>query len=302
MSYLYIGLILMILTISLLIIPNSIYKKDLIIDYRKSKFKTIYNIILFLKTILTIYIGAFIIQKMNFDMYSVYYFIIGIILTVIILSSKKTNEIVELSTWFVLTSIIISALAFLHMVDVDFTFLKVFNISIPNWTLYLIIPFIFSDNLLLLLTDKENIIFNKKSIILPLVLQFLFMTFELYQMLLASGNIIFNDYEFVGFISLSFQQTSNYIGNLKFVYLYIITMSTVINSSYNLSIIRHSYSVKKRYLPDILLIVLIGITILFISKLKYSLISNLLLYLSLIGLILIVWIMKEIYNVRKTKR
>ena len=251
MSYIYIGIIIFVLLIIFLIMPKFIYKNNLIDKYDKSKFKNIYNIIILFKTILMIYLGSYIIYNLDYDMYSIYYFLILVTIVSIFISRLKSNEIIELSTWFVITAILIYMLAFLHLVNIDMTSLKIFDIKLPNVSYYLIILSVFSDNILLLLTDKTNVNFDKKSIILPLITQFIFMMFELYQMLLSAGDILFNDYEFIGFITLSFKTTSNYIGNLDFVYLFIITMSIVINSAFNFSIIRHSYNTKYKILIEI---------------------------------------------------
>ena len=164
------------------------------------------------------------------------------------------------------------------------------------------ISFIFSDNLLVLLTDKTNMKFNKSTIILPLITQFIFMMFEIYQMLLSAGDKLFLDYEFIGFISLSFQTTSNYIGNLNFVYLYILTMATIINTSFSFSIIKESYNLKKNIIVDIFLLIIMISSMLLINNLDFSFIVNILLYVSSFGIILFIWLIKEIYNVRKTKK
>jgi hypothetical protein len=213
----------------------------------------------------------------------------------------KSNDIVELSTLFVFAAIVIYMLAFFHMVDIDFSGLRIFNFKLPNFSIYLILLSVFSDNLIILLTDKTNLKFNKRTIIIPLVTQFLFLMFELYQMLLSAGDKLFLDYEFIGFISLSFQTTSNYIGNLDFVYLYIITMATIINGSFNMSIIRESYNVKKPIIVDFLLLILMISSIVFINVLDFSLVVNILLYVSSLGIILLIWLMKEAYNARKVK-
>jgi hypothetical protein len=201
----------------------------------------------------------------------------------------------------VVAAIGIYMLGFFHMVPIDFSNLKVFNFKLPNINFYLIMLSILSDNLLVLLTNKSNTKINKGTIIVPLITQFIFMMFEIYQMLLSSGDKLFIDYEFIGFVSLSFQTTSNFVGNLDFVYLFIITMAVVINSSYILSIVRHSYKKEKSIIFDILMIITIISASIFISKLDFSNIVNILLYVSLAGIILLFWFIKENHNARKIK-
>jgi hypothetical protein len=214
----------------------------------------------------------------------------------------KNENIIELSTWFIIAAICIYMLALLHIVPFDFSYLKQFNIRLPNFNFYLIVFSIISDNLLILLSDKSKLKFNKSTIILPLVTQFIFMMFEIYQMLLSAGDKLFLDYEFIGFISLSFQTTSNYIGNLNFVYLYILTMATIINTSFSFSIIKESYNFKKNIIVDIFLLIIMISSMLLINNLDFSFIVNILLYVSSFGIILFIWLIKEIYNVRKTKK
>lgn len=302
MAYLYIAIIIVILLLLFLFIPKVVYKTNLNEKYKNSKFKHIYNIILLLKNILYIYIGSLLIQRIDYDMLSIYYFIIAISITVLLVSRLKSNDVIELSTLFVMAAIGIYMLAFLHMVDVDFSGLRSFKFKLPNVPFYLILLSIFSDNLLVLLTDKTNMKFNKSTIILPLITQFIFMMFEIYQMLLSAGDKLFLDYEFIGFISLSFQTTSNYIGNLNFVYLYILTMATIINTSFSFSIIKESYNLKKNIIVDIFLLIIMISSMLLINNLDFSFIVNILLYVSSFGIILFIWLIKEIYNVRKTKK
>jgi hypothetical protein len=301
MSYLYIGIIILILGLLFIFIPKYLYKTNINAKYNNSKFKYIYNIILLIKTILSIYIGAFLIQRIDYDMSSIYYFVIGIVIAIILISKMKSNDIIELSTWFVIMAIFIYMLAFLHMVDIDFSGLKSFVLKLPNISLYLMIISIFTDNLLILLTDKSRLKFNKSTLILPIVTQFIYMMFELYQMLLSAGDKLFLDYEFIGFVSLSFQKTSNYIGNLDFVYLFIITMATIINCSFNVSLIRNSYEFKKNILGDIFLLIIFVGSIIAINKLSFSFIVNSLLYVSSLGILLLIWLLKEVYHARKVK-
>lgn len=302
MTYLYVGIIIVIFILFYMLIPKFIYKHNLLENYNKSKFKNAFNIVLLLKVILSIYIGSLLIQQLNYDMYSIYYFIVGISITVIIVSRMKNENIIELSTWFIIAAICIYMLALLHIVPFDFSYLKQFNIRLPNLNFYLIVISIISDNLLILLSDKSKLKFNKSTIILPLVTQFIFMMFEIYQMLLASGDKLFFDYDFIGFVSLSFQTTSNYIGNLQFVYLFIITMATVINSSYILSFIRHSYKIKKNLLFDLVILSIIILSIIFINKLNFNSVVDIFMYVSLCGFILLIWLLKETYRVRKIQK
>jgi hypothetical protein len=301
MSYLYVAIIIGIFILVFLLIPKKIYTTNFIEKYNNSKFKNAFNIVLLLKVVLSIYTGALLIQQLNYDMFSIYYFIGGIALIVMMISRMKNGEIIELSTWFVVAAIAIYMLAFLHIVPLDFSHLKSFDFQFPNFQFYLIILSIILDNLLVLLSDKKELKFNKFSIVIPLITQFIFMIFELYQMLLASGDKLFLDYEYIGFVSLSFQKTSNYIGNLSFVYLFIITMATVINSSYILSFVRHSYKKGKNILFDIFIIILIVASTIFINKLKFNNLVEVLMYVSLFGIILIFWLLKEAYCVRKVK-
>jgi hypothetical protein len=79
-------------------------------------------------------------------------------------------------------------------------------------------------------------------------------------------------------------------------------MAIVINSSYLLSIIRYSYKKEKSYLFDIITILMIIISIIFINKLEFDNVVNILLYTSIFGIILLFWFIKENLNARKTKK
>jgi hypothetical protein len=290
----------LILTILFLLIPKRIYEYDFNQRYKNSKFKHVYNALIIFKAIITIFIGSSIIKEVDYVSYNIYYFIVGFLFVSLLVSRLRNSEIIELSTWLVIVAILLYLLAFLHMVPFDISLLRVFKFEVPDISFYLLTLLIYSDNLLILLANKEKYKVKKKSIIFPIVLQFMFLSFELFQIIFSAGEILFLDFEWVGFISLSFQKVSDYIGNLDFVYLYISSMAIVINSSFMISTVRHSYN-KANLMLDIIVGVLgiagcYGLTLL---SLRVNL--AIMLFISIAGGILILWLGKEYIYARKTR-
>ena len=301
MSYLYILFLIMALTIMFIFIPQKMYQQDYTKSYQNSSFKYLYNTILVLKVILKIYVASSIIKKIDYIPYNIFYFIVGILLVSIIISRLKNSDIIELSTWFVIFGIVLYFLAFLHTVPFDLSIMRVFEFKNPSLAVYLFILLIYSDNILIFLTNKERYVFNKKTIILSVILQFVFFSFELYQMIFSAGEILFKDYEWIGFISLSFQKVSDYIGNLDFVYLYIVTMSSVLNSAFILSTIRNSFK-KNSIMLDVSFVVLALVGCILLSLLSIKSTLTIFIIVAASGGILIIWLGKEYRNARKNRK
>lgn len=300
MSYLYILIMIFSLGVLFLVIPKRVYEFDFTEKYKNSRFKLFYNVLLIIKVILTIYIASLIIKEIDYISYNIFYFIVGITISALLVSRLKNSEIIEISTWIVMIAIVLYMLAFLHTVDFDTSLIRVFDFKLPKFALYLLIIMIYCDNLLLLLTNKERYQFKKSTIILPIILQFIFLSFELFQLIFSVGETFFLDYEWVGFVSLSFQDVSDYIGNLDFVYLYICTMASVLNTSYVLSTIRHSLNKAKLSFDIIVFILVIGgcYGLIFVPL---GITLKILFYISILGGVLIFWIGREYIHARKAR-
>lgn len=282
-----------------LIIPKKIYLFDYLNKFQVSKIKIIIKPLLFIRTILGISCATYILNTMFFSDYPAFLVLAGFIIVISIISNSKPSSVIQISTLFSIAGLMIYGLYFYDFINMDITQIHYYDMNI--FIIILISLGLVIDNLIILLSNKDNLKTNKLTIVSAYIISALIFSCEYLVLILTSGDIIFLDNPLSGFIPLSIQPVSRFNGNFKYVYILMIVVSTVFKFSFYNSIIinKNKYSTKS----FIHSIILFALSLFFLSFFKKNTdILNFLYVPVLVLIILPIWFIKEAKNVRLDER
>lgn len=294
-GYIYIGIILFIVLLFFLALPKKVIDYNLLEKYKNSKLKYLFNTILLLRIVFGAYYGAMTIGYLFFKNTNYYILAFGLFLLIYILSSLKPSDVIQISTLFGIVILIIYLTYMLGNVSPDFSMLYLFYD-------FKILPYIFifpilliGDNILLLLCNKDDFVFSKKTFSFGIFVTFLFFCFEYVNLVLTSGDIYYKNMEYLGFVPLQIKSVSRYLGSFEYVYILLITASSVFKFSYFFSIVKESYSFKKinENIVYILIILFISLLVLFINY--YNLFVNVLTIFVGVCFFMLIFIINNVY-------
>lgn len=268
-GYIYIGIILLIILLFFLVLPRKFISIDLLEKYRNSKIKYLVNIILLLRIGFGAYYGATTISYLFFKDTSPWILVIGLCLLIIILSSLKPSDVIQITTLFGIVILIIYLAYMLSFVSPDFSAIYLLYDFKMKPFVFLFSMLLIGDNYLILFCNKDEFEFSKKTFLIAISITFLFFCFEYMSLSLTFGDFYFKNMNYIGFIPLGIKSVSRYFGNFEYVYILLITASSVFKFSYFFSIVKYSFDFKNKlkisdnfiYLPIIVLICLAAIII-----------------------------------------
>ncbi|MDE5546271.1 MAG: hypothetical protein K2I88_02280, partial [Anaeroplasmataceae bacterium] len=149
---------------------------------------------------------------------------------------------------------------------------------------------------------KKDIQFSKLNFIMAIFTAFVLFGTEYFILITNAGDTFFKNLNWVGFISLSIEPISKYIGNFEFAYIFYIMISCIFKYSYNMSLLRSIIKINKHLMSGILLvmfIVLCSVCFLFIPMTDIFL--KIVAVLMLCSFLILFWFIKECYHARKTE-
>ncbi len=296
----YIAIIATAILLFFAVIPKKILTFDYGEAFKKSYFKYIYTIILLLENIFGISFSVYLLAKV-FILTGNYYIMLGfIVLALVVLSLYHPKDIMELSTLFIMIGYAILTLTLFSYPNLDMTLLLPMK-KTSYWALPLFVIMFIGNNLTLLI-NKKDVQFSKLNFIMAMFISLLLFAIEYFVLLSNAGDIYFKNLNWVGFLILSIEPISRYIGNFDFAYIFYIMICCIFKYSYNLSVIRNSIDINKKLMGVFLFITLFSLGIvcfLFIPMNQF--------YFAIIAVILLssfsifFWFLKECYYVRKIK-
>lgn len=283
MGYVLFIIVYLISVILILLLPKSIsemkyfdlLKRSLLLKYI---FVIAKSIILFI----TLYIGV---RTLNFALINngnMYIFIISLVVISIVLSNFKVENIINTSClFFIVGAVFIVIALFLNANLNDYTLLLPIE-TVKDITLLSSIYLLLDSVTLIFLNDGVKI--NKKDILLAVSILFFICIIETINVITLCGTDYINNNEFLGFFSLYIQDTINYIGNLSFIYIYLVPVVCIFKSSLSIIFIKKTLQIKKNIIFDIITGFLLMLLIIILMPLGKNLISFLI-YIVIILLI-----------------
>lgn len=296
------GIILLIVVILLffLLMPKKLLAKNYAESFKKSYFKYFYFIILILECIFGIAFCSNLLVNIFIRGSNPFVIVLFICMVIAILSKVKPSEVMEISTLFNILGYFLLFISLSLFPNLDWTVLLPFK-SISYIYLPVFAVMLLADNFSLLIC-KDNQRFTKLNFIMGIFTALFFVALEYLMLICSAGAEFFKGINVVGFICLSIQPLTKYLGNFEFAYIYFILISCIFKYSFNISVIRNSLSLKPlgmTILFFILLSVLVLTSLFFIpinDKMNWMIGS-----LLMVSFVMIFWFIKECYFVRKPK-
>ncbi|MDE7161228.1 MAG: hypothetical protein K2N65_00550, partial [Anaeroplasmataceae bacterium] len=236
MGMYYIGIVAVGVLLIFLLLPKKLLNHSYEEAFKKSYYKYFYFCILLLECIFGMSFCVYLLSKI-FIPSGNFYVMLGLMIgTAGIISYYKPKDVMEISTLFVLIGygILILALFFYPHLDVSILLpLK----KTSFWALPLFVFMFLGDNLVFLI-NKKDVPFSKLNLTLALFASIVLFAIDYFIIITNAGDIYLKGLNWVGFISLSIEPISKYIGNFDFAYIYYIMICCAFKYAYNLSIIR----------------------------------------------------------------
>ncbi|MGM9969054.1 MAG: hypothetical protein ACI35S_01515 [Anaeroplasma sp.] len=287
------------ITIVYIFLPKKIYNYDFYQSFINSKFKYIFRPILFLRAFLGLFYSSYLLMSMFFPSKFLLIYI-GFLIVSLLISRDKPSDIIEIATLFGILGLFLYFLVFLSFINIDFSLIS-FQYGIKIDSIFLIIAFIL-DNLIYFLADKEKLKLNKMVVILAVFFSFLLFGFEFVLLVLTCGDVLFANDPFVGFILLTIQTVSRYLGNFKYIYAYLIIITGVFKFSFYLALLNDIKPSIKSSLLYFIILVILGIGLIEYIKKDSGQIQFISISLIIATILLAIWMFKEAYNVRLYKK
>lgn len=270
-----------------------------IVNYNKSSFKYFYNIILLIEASLGISFCVYLLSKI-FISKGNFYIMLGCIIFVIgILSSNKPKDVINISTLFIIVGYLVLFLTLFFYPDLDFSLiLPIKKNNILSITFFIVLLYL--DNLKLLIY-KEELNFSKSNFILAILFAITLFGIEYLILLTNSGDTYFKGLNWLGFISLSIEPITKYLGNFDFAYVFYIIVSCVFKYGYNLSLVKESIK-NNRAINAVVYIILFILCIVWYRYIRFDeLYFRITMGAVLISISLLAWFIKEYIYARKAK-
>lgn len=288
-----------------LFLPKKFFELDFYTRFKDSKLKYGINIALLLRIVMGLSIGCYALQEHFFYDYPYLAILVGITVVLLIISSLKPSEVIQISTLF---GIIVSACYLFYLfnfTNLDFQLLfRDFRFDF-NILLFILPYCVIFDNLFYFLVDRNTLTLTKKNIVLGISASSFLFLFEYVILVLTAGGETFKGNPLVGFLALSIEPVSRYTGNFDYIYILMVGVACIFKFSYFFSLIKNSmnWSMSKlKYALAFLFIAGLCYLSYILLKINHLISYYFVISLFLFGGILIFWMIKEVIHARKTEK
>lgn len=279
------------------IIPRGFFDFNYYKSYCKSKIRYLFNIIFCLDICLVITYGVTILNKYFVRQIIPFFLILFILYVVFVLGKNKLLDIVKICTVFGILSVFISLFCYVYFIECDLSLLLPIKFNDVGFILFGFIMLIGNNLVILFLNDDSK--FNKVDFLGSMVLGMLLLIFELFILMISTGDIYLISYDGIGYFSLGVNVVAKYVGNFDFVAIILIVIGIVFKGSYLFRVIKENENFKCNFW---LLFILLFCLILnyFFNILEMLVFMGIILILEFL---LIIWFIYEaILNVKKTSK
>ena len=219
--------------------------------------KMSYYTVQFLLMVLNIVLVSYTIREMFFYDENILFFIVSSLAVTVFISNNKTEVIFNSSSFLLLSAIILIVIpVFLANEVKDFSLLMPLN-EFKGYSFLLIFYFVFDAISILLSGAKINKKITKWNLFIPILIMLVFMSLEVMNLIIITGDTYLIDNEFLGFFTIFIQDTINYIGNLGLIFLYVIPVVGCFKSGYCLRRIKEGLNIKSNLFFNIILFIIL---------------------------------------------
>lgn len=218
--------------------------------------KIIYIISLIITYLLQIILGTHVILSVFFPEFDGIIFLIAFIFLTIIIAKNKFEVIINSSTILFLIAIIMLIIPMFFSNSVrDYTLLLPFELENKNVVFILFLYFIFDSINKVIYFNKTNKI-NKWQLVIPIILMCIYFSYEILINIITLGTFYLNDNEFLGYFTVYIQDAITYIGNVIFIYEYIIPLVVVYKASFSLNRVKDCLKISDNKIINLIIFAL----------------------------------------------
>lgn len=257
-------------SILIFILPKKISEINYFDLLKKSFFaKVAYVLFLLISSILNLFIICRVLSELFYYQHHYILFVIIMVISILILSRNKTNILINASTMIFLIGFVLGIIPYFLTGKVkDYSFLLPMNFSSIWESLLYGLFFILESLSLCLYFSKVKKRFSKLSLVIAFVITMIFFVLELLHIIILAGTLYFNQMEFLGYLTFFIQDAITYVGNMGFIYLYLIPVIGIMKCSIQLSTLGDILNLKRNVLLDIILGLFLMLVIIFLYKTK----------------------------------
>lgn len=221
----------------------------------------------FISFILNVLICSYTVQRMFLYESHIVIFIVAVLLVTIYISSTKEEVIFNSASMLFIVAIVLVIIPIFIAIDVkDFTLVKPlyeFKGIAFLWIIYFIL-----DSISIILTKVETPkIMTKTKLVIPILIMLIFMSLDLLNIIVITGDSYLLDNEFLGFFTLFIQDTINYIGNLGLFFLFIIPIIGTFKAGFSLRRIKNGFNINNSILSNSLIFIVTAVLVFVIVSL-----------------------------------
>ena len=269
-----------------LILPKKI--KEINFNERLNKsivLKSCYLVSQCLLSIVSIMITAYSIGEIFYYKVPLIIFVVATIAVSVFISTSNSNVIINSSTFlFIIAVLLIVVPVFLVNGVKDFTLLKPFY-EFKGFSFLVLFYFVFDAISIVLSKTEVDKKVSKWHFLIPLVVMFIFMSIEIFNIIIITGSTYLLNNEFLGFFILFIQDTINYIGNLGLFFLYVIPVVGCFKAGFCLRNIKDNIKFKENVLFNFILGIMLLLIVLLLMH--FLVIYNVVFYFILTATILL---------------
>ena len=220
-----------------------------------------YYLVQFASLVLNILISAYTVQRMFLYKNHILIFIVAIVFVSIYISNNKEEVIFNSASLLFLIVIILIIIPIFIATDVkDFTLVKpLYNFKGMSflWMIYFLLDAI---SIVVCKVEIKNKI-TKPKLIIPIIISLVFMSLDLLNIIVITGDSYLLDNEFLGFFTLFIQDTINYIGNLGLFFLFVIPVVGAFKSGYSLRRLKKGFKIKNNFITNSIIFLILTILV-----------------------------------------
>lgn len=253
-------------------------------DLIKKSFLLKYFLLIAKSTILfiTLLIGVKTLSFALFPDTNPFIFIVSLLAVSLFIARFNPENIINTSCILFICGMVLMVIPLFFNFNIkDYTYLLPIT-TIKNFSTLSCI-YLFLDSITLLFLN-DGLTINKKDITIGVSVLFLICIIETINVIMLTGSDYLYKNEFLGFFSLYIQDTLTYIGNLSFIYIFLIPCVCVFKSSLSIVFIKKITNIKNNILFDLILFSLLMVLLYLCVGLSKDIIT-ILIYIVIISLI-----------------
>ena len=234
-GWLILLIIIVMISFILIILPKKILNFNYLHFLDIMPIKVIYTLLNILEVGMLIGFGVNVLSKEFIIESNPFIMILVVSICIMLIGKLKHFEIINLSTLFYLFGVVLIVFSLFFVTNINKEVYDLFIVNNSNFLSAILLGLIIVINNFKIILNKEGLYFKKNVFIIAVIFSLLFLLIEYGLLIIRAGGILFKDINHVGFLCLSFMPVTRYLGDFNFIYIYLIIISLVFKSGFDIT-------------------------------------------------------------------